>query len=219
MLLTMRHEPKYATIRKLVSEGLIGQVSQVSSQKSYRLGDRPEWQKSRATLGGTIPFIGIHALDLMRWTTGLEYTHVAAFHGRIGHPELKELETHATLALQMTGGVSACSRLDYLRPETAPTHGDDRLRIAGDAGVIEALSFEGDIRVTTAKGEPYRVSPAPTANLFTEFVQSVRAGKPPRITADDACYMTEVVLHARQAADDRKLVELPARRPIAAAKS
>ena len=64
MMLTQRHEGKYVTMRKLIAAGRIGKVRQVTSQKSYRLGERDEWQQHRQRLGGIIPFIGIHAIDL-----------------------------------------------------------------------------------------------------------------------------------------------------------
>ncbi len=117
MLLTMRHEPKYVTMRKLVRDGAVGQVCQIASQKSYRFETRPDWQKSRQRLGGTIPFIGIHAVDLIRWISGLDFTHVAAFHGNNGTPEFKETEDQASILLRCTNGASATARLDYLRPQ------------------------------------------------------------------------------------------------------
>jgi len=212
MLLTMRHEGKYATMRKLVAEGAVGQVCQVTVQKSYRLGERPEWQTSRERLGGSIPYIGIHALDLMSWVAGLDYAHVAAFHGRIGKPQMKETENHASLAVQFAGGASGTARLDYLRPETAPTHGDDRLRVVGDEGILEGRASEADLSLMTSKEAPRRVPFDASTNLFVEFVNAVRQDKPARITLEDAFYATEVVLLARQAADEKKVVEIPKRK-------
>ena len=37
MLLTMRYEPPYQTIRRLIAEGAIGEVRLATMQKSYRL--------------------------------------------------------------------------------------------------------------------------------------------------------------------------------------
>ena len=53
-----------------------------------------------------------------------------------------------------------------------------------------------------------------TENLFVEFVQFLRGGAPPRITADDCFYITEVMLHARDSADEKKLVPLPPLRRV-----
>lgn len=208
MLLTMRHEPKYMTMHKLVRSGAIGSVCQAASQKSYRFESRPEWQKSRQRLGGTIPYIGIHAVDLIRWVTGQDFTHVAAFHGNNGTPEFKETEDQASILLRCANGASATVRLDYLRPSTAPTHGDDRLRIAGSEGILEALGSEEELLLVTDKQSPQRIKPEPTNNLFVDFVESLRAGRPSRIPAEDCFYVTEVGLKARQAADSKSLVEL-----------
>jgi predicted dehydrogenase len=93
MLLTMRHDPPFVKMREIIRSGAIGEVCQASSQKSYQLHTRPDWFKHRDRLGGVIPFIGVHAIDLMLWTTGLDFTHVAAFQGRIGTPEILEPRT------------------------------------------------------------------------------------------------------------------------------
>src|SRR4051794_32375392 len=61
MLLTMRHEAKYATARRLIREGVVGEIAQAAVQKSYRLEKRQDWFRTRKVLGGTIPYIGIHA--------------------------------------------------------------------------------------------------------------------------------------------------------------
>lgn len=208
MLLTMRHEAKYATMRRLVKEGAVGTVCLASAQKSYRMGERADWQKSRRTLGGTIPFIGIHALDLIRWTTGLEFTHVAAFHGNLGKPAFKETEDSASILARLSNGGSATAHLDYLRPDTAPTHGDDRLRIAGSDGVLEALSWEHDLQLVTTRRPPERIPFDPVKNLFVDFVESIRANRPYPIPAADCLKITEVVLRARDAADTKTLIEL-----------
>jgi len=208
MLLTMRHEPKYVKMRELVRSGVIGEVCQISCQKSYRLEERPEWFKSRKRLGGTIPYIGIHAVDLTRWVSGLDFRHVAAFHGRIGMDHIKETENHASLLLELSNGGSATVRLDYLRPTTAPTHGDDRLRLAGAEGVLEARGGESKLMLVTTNKEPYTIDPGSTANLFAEFVQAIRHDRPYRIPAEDCFYATEVVLKAREAADGKKMVEI-----------
>jgi predicted dehydrogenase len=212
MLLTMRHEAKYAKMRELIKAGAVGEVSLVTAQKSYRLNERPEWFKERKRLGGTIPFIGIHAVDLMRWVTGLDYTHVAAFHGRLGKPEMKEAESHASLLLRMANGASATARFDYLRPQTAPSHGDDRLRVAGTEGVVELRYPDNAVSVLAAGKKPYTVEPTPVPNLFVEFARALAKNEPPPIATEDCLYVTEVVLKARDAADDQKMIELTAKK-------
>ncbi len=208
MLLTMRHEAKYAKMRELVQAGAIGEVAQATAQKSYQLHSRPEWFQQRRRLGGTIPYIGIHPVDLLRWITGLDFTHVAAFHGRIGKPEMKETEDHASLLLRLSNGGSATVRLDYLRPETAPTHGDDRVRLAGSEGVIEVTAAAPTVSLVTSKDKPHTIPAGAATNLFVEFIKALRSNRPVPIPAEDCFRVTEVVLRARDAADQQKLVEL-----------
>lgn len=209
MLLTMRHEPKYPAARKLIREGAIGEPLQASAQKSYRLESRKDWFRKRAVLGGTIPYIGIHALDLIRWVGGQEFTHVAAMHGNQGKRDVMgETESHASVLLRLANGGSATARLDYLRPQTTDTHGDDRLRIAGTEGVIEMRQDNPKVMLVTAKQKPYEVDPPKVPNLFVAFWKAVQGGEPSPIPAEDCFRITEVVLKARDAADTGKVLEI-----------
>ena len=133
-LFEMRMSPPFAAMREAVRAGDIGKPISIFAQKSYKLGVRPEWMKHRKSFGGIIPYVGCHMLDLAMWITGLDVKRVAAFHGNAGKPDVREMEDHAAVALEMTGGAAMSMSLDYLRPTSAPTHGDTRLRIAGSAG-------------------------------------------------------------------------------------
>lgn len=209
MLLRMRYEAKYRTMRELVQEkGVVGKVGLVTCQKSYRLEDRPEWQKSRARLGGTIPYVGVHALDLMRWVPGLDVSHVAAFHANVATPEFGESEDTASVLLRYENGATGTARLDYLLPETYATHGDDRIRIAGGDGVIETQQAWDYLLLTTSEKETYKVDPGPSENMFTDFLHSIVDGTKCRMSAEDSYSMTELVLKARDAADRKEVVVL-----------
>lgn len=213
MLLELRHQPKNVRVRELIQRGTIGEVCQVSTQKSYKWGDRTAWYRSRKRLGGTIPFIGIHSLDTIRWVTGLDFTQVAALHNSLDRPELGETEHQASILAQLSNGASVTAQLDYLRPAAAPTHGDARLRVIGTKGLIEVN--EADTAVTLITEEKAEQIPfGETENLFVEFVKFLRGGPPPRISADDCGYITEVVLRSRDSADAKKSIPLPPLRPI-----
>jgi predicted dehydrogenase len=217
MLLELRHQPKNVRVRELIQRGAIGEVCQVATQKSYKWGDRPEWYRSRKRLGGTIPFIGIHSLDTIRWVTGLDFTHVAALHSNLGRSELGETESQASILAQLSNGASVTARLDYLRPAASPTHGDDRLRIIGTKGFIEVN--EGEESVSLITDEKLEKIPfGDTEHLFVEFVKFLRGGPPPRISADDCFDITEVTLRARDSADEKKLIQLPSLRSVRGSK-
>jgi predicted dehydrogenase len=216
MLLTMRFEAAYLAVRDAIRSGAIGKVVLADAQKSYKLETgRPDWQKRRALCGGIIPFIGCHALDLVRWTTGEEFTRVAGFTSRAGlGPEWHEFDDNASLALKLSGGGSAAVHLDFLRPMTSASHGDDRLRVAGTLGIIEVTNADpvktGSKLVTlvTKAGPPEKLPlPAP-GQLFVDFVTALRNGTPARISAQDAFTITELCLHARHAADTGTVIAL-----------
>ncbi|MGD8239517.1 MAG: Gfo/Idh/MocA family oxidoreductase [Armatimonadota bacterium] len=208
MLLTMRLEPMYAGVREAIAAGRIGEVVLATMQKSYKLGNRPEWQRDRRTFSGVIPFIGIHALDLIRWSTGREFTEAMAYQSNAAHPELRDMEDNATVALKLDNGGSASARLDYCRPATAPTHGDDRLRVAGSEGVIEARGAASSVTLMTQDEAPHELPLADGDNLFVDFVRSIGGRGESRIPAEDCFRMTEIVLKARAAAETGRPVPL-----------
>lgn len=206
MLLTMRCEPPFLALREAIAENLIGTVTQAGAQKSYRLGERPAWQRSRETFSGIIPFIGIHAMDLIRWTTGREFAEVMAYSANVAHPDLGDLEDSACIIARLDNGASAAVRLDYCRPAAAPTHGDDRLRVAGNRGVIEAM---GDrVTLITAEEGPRELAQPGRVNLFADYVEAVKANRQPFIPFADCVRITEVVLRAREAAVTARPVKL-----------
>jgi predicted dehydrogenase len=206
MLLTMRYDAIYTAMREAIRGGAIGTPLLATAQKSYRRGDRPEWQRKRASFGGTIPFIGIHALDLLRWTSGREFTRCAALQHNAGLAGSGEMEETASVLLQLDNGGSATARIDYLRPAAAPTHGDDRLRVAGTEGVIEAMG--GKLTLITNAQAPREVPTPPTESQFADFLAATRGERTCRVPAEDAFRMTEIVLRARQAAETGQWVDL-----------
>lgn len=206
MLLTMRYEPIYAALREAVRQGAIGEPLLATAQKSYRRGERPEWQRTYASYGGTIPFIGIHALDLVRWCSGREFTRCAALQHNAGLPGAGAMEETASVLLQWDNGGSATARLDYLRPAAAPSHGDDRLRIAGATGVIEASG--GRLTLVTQDQPPRDLEIPTTDGQFADFLAATRGERACRVPAEDAFRMTEIVLRAREAAETGRWVDL-----------
>ena len=200
-LLPMRFEPPYMAMRQIVEAGHIGEVAQVSGQKSYKLGDRPEWMRRHATFGGTIPYIGIHMVDLMRYSTGRELVETFAVQARIGFAEMRDLENTTATLFRLDNGGTATLHMDYLRPETAPTHGDDRLRIAGTRGVIEFQESAG-LSLITDQDAPHVVRNLPPDRLlFIDFLDSVYNGKPAGLTLADIYRANEIVLAARKSAE------------------
>ena len=208
-MMNMRCAPPYRAARNAVQDGLIGEPILLTSQKSYRFGDsRPWFYKKQETYGGTIPWAGIHSIDYMRWATGREYVQVSAWHGNKDHPDYPGFQDHAGVLFTLDNGGTAMTNIDYLRPESAPTHGDDRLRIAGSDGVLEVLGTEGRVVLITDPDGPRDLELPESVDFFSDFLAELAGDGQHLISQEDAFRLTEVVLLARGAAESGKWVDL-----------
>jgi predicted dehydrogenase len=208
MLLPMRFWPTYLAMRRIVRSGEIGEVAQLGAQKSYKLGERSEWMRNHKTYGGTIPYIGVHMVDLMRFTSGREMVEAASFQSRIGHADMQDMENTTSTIFRLDNGGTGALRMDYLRPETAPTHGDDRLRLAGTEGVVEFQEATG-VTLVTGKAKPRVVTDLPPAqSLFIDFLNHVYHGKPLGLEWKDIYRVNQIVLAAREAAERNQVVRI-----------
>ena len=201
-MLTLRYDPWFATAWRLCREGAIGEPRLVTAQKSYKLGTRPAFYADRALYGGTIPWIGIHIIDLTLWLTGLPCERVTARHSRVGNGGNGTMEATSAVTMTLSGGVEAQLHTDFLRPESAPTHGDDRIRIAGTRGVLEVRENRVWLADPARSGaEPLPLDPVDA--IFDDFL--LLAEHPERRTAFhagiDAFAATRTALEARDDAD------------------
>lgn len=202
IMLGMRGMPIFQAAHEAVHKGSIGEPILISGQKSYVWGpERPWYYKQRKTYGGTIAWVGIHALDYMRWVSGQDYTRVAAWEGNKAHPNYPGCEDHAGLLFHLANGGTATCHLDFLRPENAPTHGDSRLRVAGSEGVLEALEVGNRVNLISAKGTAGDIPLPPAVDLFTKFIAALRGEGEPLVSAQDSFSITRVCLKAREAAE------------------
>ncbi len=203
-MLGLRYEPAFTTAWRAVDHGAIGEVRLMTAQKSYKLGRRPAWNHDRARFGGTIPWVGSHAIDWLHWFTGAQFERVYATHSTIGNRDHGELEAtalcHFTLANAVFGGVN----IDYLRPAKAPSHGDDRIRLAGTNGVMEVSA--GRAHLIDEHG-PQDLPLEPKREIFAEFIDQVEGTATSLISAKDAFLTTKACLLARQSADEGHVVE------------
>jgi predicted dehydrogenase len=203
----LRYDPAFMTAHERVQGGDVGEVRLVNARKSYVLGDRGEPFLSRETYGGTIPWVGIHAIDWIHWFSDLPARSVRARHSRRANRGHGDLEATGVIDLELDGEVFATASLDYLRPGGAPTHGDDRVRVVGTEGVIEVRNGETYLIDGDAAGER-RLPQSPGTNPFVDFVAGIRGESKPRVTAEGSFRATETSLHARNAADADEITRL-----------
>jgi predicted dehydrogenase len=202
----MRCRPAFLALHQIVQEGRLGTITLMSGQKSYKLGQRPEFHKKRETHGGFIPWVGIHAIDWFHWYSPCAFTSVYASHTRHNNFDHGDLEISAVITLTMENSGAACANLDYRNPKTNPLHGDDRVRLAGDLGVAEIR--HGKTYLATDTQEPHEVELPPGRVFFKDFLDQMEGKGRCLVRPEDVFRVTEIALKARQAADEKRVVGL-----------
>lgn len=204
----IRYDPWFLAAKQVVDSGILGEIRLLHGQKSYKLGTRADFYTKRASYGGTIPWVAIHAVDWIYYMTGLDFTCVTATHSTLGNNGLGDLEATCALLLEMKNGVIATVAADYLRPAASTRHDDDRLRITGTQGTLEVRDRTVYVQTHTQPIYEVKQDEQPRT-LFLDFAREVMGGPPCPVSAKDSFSMTRVALLARQAADEGKRMPIP----------
>jgi predicted dehydrogenase len=204
-MMGMRYHPAFYTAWCSVRNGIIGEVRLINAQKSYKLGYRPKYYSKRETYGGTIPWVGSHAIDWVYWFSGESFQTVYAAHSSKYNCGLGELEITALCLFSLTNDVFASVSMDYFRPESASTHGDDRIRIVGTRGIIEVK--EGKVFLTNNnKNGKIELKAEFDKQIFRDFIDQINENSISLIDAEDTFIVTKACLLARQSADKKRVM-------------
>ena len=189
----LRVSPAFWLGARLVKEGKIGDVRLVTAQKSYRYGTRPAWYSDRDLFTGIIPWVGIHAIDWVYAFLGKRFLTVDA--ECFGNPDRASI-----CRFSLEDGIVASVNLDYYRPQSAPTHDDDRIRLAGTEGVLEVR--DGLVHLMNAEG-CVTLTPDKAPELLEEFLDGVDL-----VSTDEIFYLARVALCARLSADSGERIKI-----------
>lgn len=205
---TMRWLPAFQAAREIVRSGALGRVILASAQKSYTFGKRPDFYQKRSLYGGTIGWVAVHAIDFVRWCTGLEYARVAGFQGNLSQPGFAECEDHVVLSFAFQGGGAASVTADFLNPATPGCRNGDRLRIAGELGCVE-IRRGACYHLAGGAEEKLLASGGVAPEEIARGLLQCAFGEEARVSWEDARRVTEVCLLARDAADSGTPREIP----------
>jgi predicted dehydrogenase len=205
-MLPYRYHPEFHAAWRALKEGLVGEPILIAAQKSYKLGTRHAMYTHRATYGGTIPWVAIHGIDWIHWFTDGGITQVAASHTAAGNRGHGEMESSGACFFRLANSGCATVTFDYFRPGSAQTHGEDKVRIAGEKGVLEVAA--GEATLFTHDAPPRRLEKEEQLSLFQEFIRHIQEGAAMRITADEAFAVSELALRSREAADTEATIPL-----------
>lgn len=198
----LRAHPAFAAARGAVTQGLIGRPVLARAQKSYRFGTaRPDFYRLREHYAGTLMWVASHAIDLLPWATGLDYLDFSGFQGNISRPDYGEMEDHVAVIAKMSGGAGALLTADFLRPAKAPTHGDDRLRIAGTEGIVEVINDECVLLTNSEEPRVLAAGREGGEGIAEKFVKTLRGEGDGTFSTGETLRSAAWLLAAREAVD------------------
>ncbi|MCL2775754.1 MAG: Gfo/Idh/MocA family oxidoreductase [Oscillospiraceae bacterium] len=201
-MFTMRFDPEFTTAYEVVKSGEIGDIRLINAQKSYKLGTRPDFYKSRESFGGLIPWVGIHAIDLIYFISGKKFVYIDAVSSSAGNCGYGDLDITAAGSFISENNIISTMTIDYLRPSAALSHGDNKLRIVGSSGILEVM--ENKVKLINGNGE-IEIALLDKADIFADFLEYIDGKENTSLNSDDAFYITETALEAQISADKKKL--------------
>lgn len=201
-----RYDPGFFTAWKLIRSGAIGELRLINARKSYKLGNRPDYYHRRENYGGTIPWVGSHAIDWIQWIADKPFMSVYATHSVVANGGNGSMERSAMCQFSLAGGLAASVSIDVFRPENAPTHGDDWARFVGTEGVLEARP-ESVYLINRDNDGSKSVLAASDRFLMQDIVEHIAGGRNCLIDTASTLALTDACLRARQSADENRVVE------------
>lgn len=191
-MLTSRYLPCFYTMYHEIKKGTIGQIKLINAQKSYIFGMRPPFFNNKEEYGNTFMWVGIHPVDLILWFTGEKIKNSHYLSSGKNSFGFNELSDCAVAILEMENGVLATVTVDFLRDEDANSHGDDRIRIVGDKGILEVCDEKLFLLREDEVTECELLSPP---DVFYDFIENLD-DKSKRTADDKAAFnSTEAVIN------------------------
>ncbi|GAB4372026.1 MAG: Gfo/Idh/MocA family oxidoreductase [Bryobacter sp.] len=208
MMTPLRYSPPFLAVREVVASGEIGEVILLGGQKSYKRGATSDWKNKRETYGSTMLWIGPHLIDLFYFAGRVKMTEAFCWQTNVGDPSIGIRENVVGAVFRLANGGVAEMRMDYLRPDTARTHGDDRLRVAGTKGVVEYTEATG-VTVLSNQGPPRRLQQLPAARfLFADFLNHVYNNGPNMQPLEEIFHVSDVIQAAEDSSQSGRAVKV-----------
>lgn len=190
-------EQPYWAMRKLVADGMIGEVVQILAQKSYPFHDgRP---RDEAIDGGLIAQNGVHAMRFVEHITGLRATSVQALQTGLGETrEPSDLQMAATLTGCLDNGGLFSAVANYLNPRGTGSWGHEMVRIWGTKGMLEACDAGQRTRLVVGDKDmgPIDVSGTPP-DWLARVIAHAADREPMPFDLETELHPTRMVLRAR----------------------
>lgn len=156
----MRFHPGIVQVKKLVEEGVVGQVAAIIAQVGHYLPDWHPWEdyrqgySARRVLGGGVILDAIHEVDYVRWMFG-EVESIVCFSGKLSGLEI-ETEDTAALLLRLATGAIAEIHMDYVQRAYSRW-----CQVIGNCGTIHWDYSSGQVRWYTHTARQWHTAENP----------------------------------------------------------
>ncbi|GAA0924360.1 Gfo/Idh/MocA family oxidoreductase [Nonomuraea longicatena] len=199
-----RFEPSFRTVKAAIDAGEFGRLTsgaaEVTLWREQSYYDSGGWRGTWAMDGGgALMNQGVHVVDLMLSLLG-PAEEVSAYAGLLAHERI-EVEDTAVAAIRFASGA-----LGRLFASTAAYGGASvRLSVHGEQGhaVVDnevLSSFHAARQNRTPEHPEPRLGPEAHRAQLADFVEAVRQGRPPQVTAADGRAALALVLAVYESA-------------------
>jgi predicted dehydrogenase len=201
----MRFSAPVVAVKARLESGDLGQVYCFNATNTGELPTkhRPWFVDKELAGGGAIIDHTVHLVDIMRWFLASEVDEVYAQTNQIFHAAEVEVETGGLELLTFKNGVFATIDASWSRPPYWPTWGGLAFEMVAERGAVVVDAFKQNLTIYShANQRPvwsYWGSDANQA-MIAEFVDAIRAARPPRVTGVDGLRAVEVTAAAYESA-------------------
>lgn len=191
------YDEPYLTAKSLVQSGVLGQIVQVSVQKSYPLGDwRPQ---DESVDGGLMLQVGIHAARLIEHTAGQRIIAVSGSETGLGNPKPGQLKTASAFTFKLSGGGLASAVVNYLNHPIVGSWGNENLRVFGMNGFLETEPVAKTVHLVTKEKNEWLPS-GDWANYLQAVVDFLLGLRARPFTVEEEFHPLRVVIAAKESA-------------------
>ncbi len=179
--LDLRDGGQFRSMRRLVRQGVIGEVHTVTfaGQHPLMYGSRPSWYFEEGMHGGTINDIAIHAMDAIPWITGRRFVEVVA--ARVWNASFTEcpsFQVGAQMLLRLDNDGGVMGDVSYLSPQRG---GYDmpqywRMTLHGENGVLETSATDKRVFMGGCGEKPIEwmdAEPDVAGGYFDSFLKDI----------------------------------------------
>jgi 1,5-anhydro-D-fructose reductase (1,5-anhydro-D-mannitol-forming) len=204
-----RHLPWVQDVRRLIADGLIGEVEAVHLQVGSGPRHYDNWRADPQIAGlGSVHNVGVHGLDFLRVILDSDPIEVMAMFDR--GPATGQVEMLALLLIRFGNG----AMIQYNANERLRDPLND-IVIYGTAGRVVGRSFtrsrnDGELAVLTDSGETITRYPAPEAHRLSlaAFTSAVLHGDEPTASGLDGLASAQVCAAIDRSAREGRLVRV-----------